>query len=87
MGFSILGFSVWFGNDPEPYGFVFGNLNPYRVMWIFGARAIFMIHTQFVDLVLQQLILIQVSFLFGRVAGWMGVRRGRGVDNQMQFLQ
>ena len=56
-------------------------------MWIFGARAIFMIHTQFVDLVLQQLILIQVSFLFGRVAGWMGVRRGRGVDNQMQFLQ
>ena len=30
MGFSILGFSIWFGNDPEPYGFVSGNLNPYR---------------------------------------------------------
>ena len=48
---------------------------------------IFMIPAQFLDLVLQQLILIQVSFLFGRVAGWMGVRRVRGVDNQMQSLQ
>jgi len=46
-----------------------------------------MIPTQFVDLVLQQLILIQVSFLFGRVAGWMGVPQVRRVGNQMQSLQ
>ena len=56
---------------------------------VWALAPIFMIPTQFVDLVLQQLNLIQVSFLFGRAAGWMGVRcrRARVVDNQMRSLQ